>query len=197
MGRIFITSDTHFGHDKDFIWQPRGFSSSEEHDRAIIENWNSIVSWDDEVYVLGDLMLGDNESGIRKLNQLNGKIYILYGNHDSNTRIQMYANIRPTILCLGLAYILKYRGYSFYLSHYPTITSNMDTDKPLNRRVISICGHKHTKNKFCDMDKGLIYHCELDCQNNKPILLDDIIKDIQTYISLDKNDQINLCKNNI
>lgn len=194
MGKIWLTSDLHFGHDKEFIWGPRGFNSVEEHDQTIIKNWNEIVSDEDEVWVLGDLMLNDNDAGIRKLNQLKGNIRILYGNHDSATRVQLYANIRPTILGMGLAYILKYRGYSFYLSHYPTLTSNLDADKPLKRRVISICGHKHTKNKFCDMDKGLIYHCELDCQNNKPILLDDIIEDIQTYISLDKDDQINLCK---
>ena len=179
MGKIYITSDLHLGHDKDFLWGSRGFSSSEEHDRTLIEKWNSVITYDDEVYVLGDLMLGDNEEGVRKLNQLNGKIYIIYGNHDSATRIQMYANIRPTILCLGYAQVIKHSGYSFYLSHYPTLTSNMDADKPLKRRIINLCGHVHTPDKFADWDKGLIYHCELDAHNMQPILLDDIIKDIK------------------
>ncbi len=181
MGKIWLTSDLHLGHDRDFIWGPRGFNSVEEHDRAIIQNWNNLVSWDDEVWLLGDCMLGDNESGIRKLNQLAGNIYIITGNHDSATRIQMYANIRPTIHTMGLAYILKHKGYSFYLSHYPTMTSNLDIDKPLQRRVINLCGHVHTQDRFSDMDKGLIYHVELDCQNNKPVLLDDIIEDIKKY----------------
>lgn len=181
MPRIFITSDLHLGHDRDFIWGPRGFNSVEEHDRAIIENWNSVVEWDDEVWVLGDLVLGDSEAGCRKLNQLAGNIRIIYGNHDTATRIQMYANIRPTILGMGLAYILKYQGYSFYLSHYPTLTSNLDNDKPLKRRVINLCGHVHTNDKFLDMDKGLIYHIELDAHDNKPILLDTIIEDIKNY----------------
>ena len=126
-------------------------------------------------------MLNDNEGGVRKINQLAGKIYILDGNHDTATRVQLYANIRPTILNLGLAYILKYQGYSFYLSHYPTLTANGDTDKPLKRQVLSICGHSHTTNKFQDMDKGIIYHVELDAHNNKPVLLDDIIEDIKKY----------------
>lgn len=197
MGKIWLTSDLHLGHDREFIYGPRGFDSIEEHDKTIIKNWNELVSWDDEVWLLGDCMLGDNESGCRKLNQLAGNIRIIAGNHDTATRIQMYANIRPTILTMGLAYILKYQGYSFYLSHYPTITSNLDDNKPLNRRVIGVTGHCHTKNKFKDMNKGLIYHVELDAHNNKPILLDNIIEDIKYFISLDKNDQKRLYENEI
>lgn len=126
-------------------------------------------------------MLGDNEAGIRKLNQLAGNIYIIAGNHDSATRIQMYSNIRPTIHTMGLAYILKYQGISFYLSHYPTLTANGDTDKPLKRQVLNICGHSHTQDRFQDMDKGIIFHVELDTNNNKPWLLDDIITELEDY----------------
>lgn len=182
MSRIWICSDLHFGHDKDFIYGPRGFDSIEEHDKTIIKNWNELVSWNDEVWLLGDCMLGDNEAGCRKLNQLAGQIYIIAGNHDTATRIQMYVNIRPTIHVMGLAYIIKYQGYHFYLSHYPTIVSNYDDDKPLKRKLINICGHSHTQNKFKDIDKGLIYHAELDAHNNKPILLDTIIEDIKKEI---------------
>lgn len=181
MGKIWLCSDLHFGHNKPFIYEPRGFKTIEKHDKTIIQNWNSLVSWDDEVWLLGDCMLNDNEGGIRKLNQLAGKIYILAGNHDTTNRIQMYANIRPTILTMGLAYILKYQGYHFYLSHYPTLCSNYDNDKSLKQQMICLCGHKHTTDKFCDMDKGVIYHVELDCQGNKPVLLDDIIEDIKKY----------------
>lgn len=182
MGKIWLTSDLHLGHNRDFIWGPRGFNSVEEHDETIIKNWNKLVSPDDEVWCLGDLMLGDNYTGCQKLNQLAGKIYILAGNHDTSTRVQMYANLRPTILTMGLAYILKYQGYRFYLSHYPTIVGNYDADKPLKQRTINLCGHVHTQDPFYDADKGLIYHVELDAHDNKPVLLDDIIEDIKSYI---------------
>ena len=48
-GKIFLTSDTHFGHDREFLWGPRGFRSSIEHDEAVIANWNSVVGEDDDV----------------------------------------------------------------------------------------------------------------------------------------------------
>ena len=70
MDNIWCSSDLHFGHDRQFMYGPRGFSSIEEHDATIIENWNKIVKPNDTVYLLGDLMLNDNENGIKKLNQL-------------------------------------------------------------------------------------------------------------------------------
>ena len=181
MGKIWLCSDLHFGHSKPFIYEPRGFKTIEEHDETIIKNWNKLVSWNDEVWLLGDCMLNDNEGGIRKLNQLAGNIRILAGNHDTATRVQLYSNIRPTIHTMGLAYILKYQGYSFYLSHYPTMTSNLDDEKPLNRRVINLCGHRHVSDPFYDMNNGLIFHVELDTNNNKPWLLDDIITKLEDY----------------
>jgi calcineurin-like phosphoesterase family protein len=181
MSKIYLTSDWHFCHNKPFIYEPRGFSSVQEMNEAIIENHNKIVKPEDTVYCLGDCMLNDDKEGCNCIRRLNGRIYIIAGNHCTANRWQKYANIRYDITPLGLAYILKYQGYSFYLSHYPTLTVNGDTDKPLKRQVLSICGHSHTTNKFQDMDKGIIYHVELDAHNNKPVLLDDIIEDIKKY----------------
>ena len=117
MSKIWISSDTHFCHNKDFIYKPRGFNSVYEMNETIVKNWNSVVNWDDEIYLLGDVMLNNDEEGCKYLNRLAGKIYILGGNHDTANRIQQYVNIRPTILYLGLANIIKYQGYHFYLSH--------------------------------------------------------------------------------
>ena len=181
-GKIFITSDTHFCHNKEFIYQPRGFESVNEMNEEIVKRWNSIVSPIDTVYHLGDVMLNDNAVGVRFLNQCHGNIRILTGNHDTSTRVQEYVNIRPTILHIGLATIIKHKGYNFYLSHYPTITSNYDVDKPLKKRVINLCGHSHTTDPFLDWDKGLIYHCELDAHNCYPICLDDIIENIKNKL---------------
>ena len=64
MGKIWITSDTHFGHDREFIWGPRGYTSAAENDADIIKKWNEVVSSEDTVYHLGDVMLGDNINGI-------------------------------------------------------------------------------------------------------------------------------------
>jgi calcineurin-like phosphoesterase family protein len=182
MNKIWLTSDWHFNHDKPFIYEPRGFTNIEEMNETIIKIHNSMVDYDDDVYCLGDCMLGDNELGLKCIKSLKGKIHIIRGNHCTDTRIELYKTCDNVIEVLGYANILKYMGYHFYLSHYPTLTSNYDDNKLLKRRVINLCGHSHTKDKFIDMDKGLIYHVELDAHQNKPVLIDDIIEDIKNYI---------------
>ena len=181
MSRIFVTSDLHFGHDKDFLWKPRGFSSIQEHDNEVIRRWNSIVTPEDSAYVLGDIVMKDIDHGIGCLRRLNGTIYIVLGNHDSTAKIQKY-ELLENVFILSYAYVLRYRKYIFYLSHYPTITSNYDIDKPLKARVINLCGHSHTNNPWQDFDKGIIYHVELDAHNCYPVLLDDVIEEIKSQI---------------
>ena len=45
----------------------RGFKSIEEHDAEIIKRWNEVITAEDDVYILGDLMLGDNAEGMNIL----------------------------------------------------------------------------------------------------------------------------------
>lgn len=178
---VWFTSDLHLGHNKSFLYEPRGFKNIQEHDKAIIENWNKMIRPDDKVYVLGDLMLNDNEAGIEKIKQLKGQIYVVRGNHDSEVRVNLYNNC-DNIIKVTEGQFLRYGKYHFYLSHYPTLCSNFDGDKPLKARMVSLCGHSHSQNPFEDWDKGLIYHVELDAHNNFPVSIDSIIKDIKNKI---------------
>lgn len=177
MNKIYLTSDFHFCHNKPFIYEPRGFSSVHEMNEQIIKNFNEVVDWTDDLYILGDCFLNNNEEGMSYMRRLPGKKHIIWGNHDTVARQELME--LEGFNYLGYANMLKYGGYHFYLSHYPTLTSNLDDDKPLKRRIINLCGHTHTQDKFHDMDKGLIYHVELDAHDNKPVLIDDIITDIK------------------
>lgn len=177
---IWITSDTHFCHDKGFLYEPRGFSSAQEMNEAIIKNWNEMVAPEDDVYLLGDVMLSDNKEGMNCLRRLNGNIHIMLGNHDTGTRVALYATLF-NVVEISFAHLLKYKGYRFYLSHYPTLTANHDDDKPLRRKVINLAGHSHTPDKWADWDKGAIYHVELDAHANYPVALDKIIEDLVNY----------------
>ena len=179
---IYVTSDTHFGHDKIFLYNPRGFNNIWEHDKTIIENWNKIIKPEDEVFHLGDVMLGNNDYGLSCLSQLNGNIHIILGNHCTDTRIELYKKLW-NVVSVDYAYRLRYKGLNFFLTHYPTLTSNYDYDKPLKTKVINLCGHSHTSDPFSDWDKGLIFHTELDTNDCKPWLLDDIIIKIKEKLN--------------
>lgn len=178
MSKVFITSDLHLGHDRSFIYEPRGFKSIEEHDEEIIKRWNSVIDAGTEVYCLGDLMLGNNDHGLECIKKLNGNIHIIRGNHDTDTRMKLYGTC-PNIVEIVEGKFLKYKKYHFYLSHYPCLCGNFDEDKPLRERIVSLCGHQHSKDPFVDWDKGLIFHCELDGNNCYPWDLDEIINKLK------------------
>ena len=174
MSKIFVTSDTHFGHDREFLWGPRGFTNSKEHDEAIIKNWNEIVGPEDIVYHLGDLMLGANDYGIECVKRLNGTIKLIRGNHDTDARWKLYATL-PNVECIGWAEVIKYKKYNFYLSHHPTLTSNLEKAPYLRMHLINLYGHTHQQKQFYN-DIPYLFHVGLDSNNCKPILIDDAIE---------------------
>lgn len=183
MDNIWCSSDLHFGHDRQFMYGPRGFSSIEEHDATIIENWNKIVKPNDTVYLLGDLMLNDNENGIKKLNQLNGIIFYIRGNHCSNARCALYREKTSMIPLSGFfetswATVQKINSYNVYLSHYPTYTSYIENMAPLKQHILNFHGHTHSKDKFYQ-DIPFMYNVALDAHKNAPVSFDEIISDIE------------------
>ena len=186
MSNIFFTSDTHFCHDRGFLYEPRGFSSIEEHDETIIENWNKTVKSEDVIYLLGDSMLNDNDKGIQCLNKLHGLILFIRGNHDSDERIYRIYHECPNIVFVAngsenfcvVAALKKFKGYNVYLSHYPTYTSYIENMAPLKHHLLNLHGHTHSKNKFYQ-DIPFMYNVALDAHNNTPVSFDEIISDIE------------------
>ena len=175
MSKIFLTSDLHLGHNKEFLYKPRGYDSIIEHDKQLIQNWNSIITDDDIVYILGDLMLGNNDYGASTFNHLCGMKHIILGNHDTDIRIAFYSDLRG-VIDIKYADMIKYGKYHFYVSHYPTILKNFDEPS----RVIGLHGHTHSPDKF-QYIQNYSYNVALDAHNNFPIELNEILNDIKTY----------------
>ena len=148
---------------------------------AIVERWNSVVKPEDIVYHLGDVMLNDNDKGMEYLKKLNGEIHILRGNHDTDNRIGLYA-AAPNVVSTGdYATVIKYGKYSFYLSHYPTLTSNFDNNASLKNHVINLFGHTHQQGNFYQ-DNPYMYHVGMDSHNCYPVSIEQIIEDIKKEI---------------
>ena len=179
---IYLISDWHFCHQRDFIYKPRGFNSPEEMNATIIERHNAIVKPEDDVYCLGDCIMNNNEEGIKCINQLNGKIHIICGNHDTKTKIELYKKCKNIVEVCDAKW-LKVNGQMYFLSHYPCLTDNQDADKPLSRKVINLCGHLHTLDKWIDWNKGLIYHVDCDAQHCTPIEINKIKEEIKNKLA--------------
>ena len=82
----------------------------------------------------------------------------------------------------GFATTFKYKKKQFMLSHYPTITSNMETNPYMT--VFNLYGHTHQNTNFYE-NSPFMYHVGVDSHNCYPILIDDIISEI--YAEIDKN----------
>lgn len=175
---IWFTSDTHFGHNKEFVWKVRGFDSCEEMNEAIVERWNSRVKDEDDIWHLGDIMLGD-PSNLEYLKRLKGRIHIIYGNHDTNNRIDMY-NTVPNVVSAAWADRQKFNGYHFYMSHFPTITSNLEKES-LKQCTINLFGHTHQKTNFY-LEYPFMYHVGCDSHNCEPVSLDQVIYDMEQKV---------------
>ena len=76
---VFFTADPHFDDEGIIRYENRPFAGAAEMNRAIIEKWNAVVSETDEVYIVGDV--GNAEY----ISSLNGKKYLIKGNHDRLT----------------------------------------------------------------------------------------------------------------
>jgi calcineurin-like phosphoesterase family protein len=187
---IYFTSDLHLGHDQEFIWGARGFNSVAEMNEKIITRWNSRITKDDDVYILGDLVMGGVEN-VELLKQLNGKIHIIYGNHDGPKKREAYAELENVVEC-GWANMIKYKKYSFYLSHYPTITDNEDIGEIVSPKecVINLFGHTHQFDDFYDTNDGYnfrMYHVGVDSHDCFPVPIDEVIEEIKMVFQKSKD----------
>ena len=187
---IYFTSDLHLGHDQEFIWGARGFNSVAEMNEKIITRWNNRITKDDDVYVLGDLVMGGVEN-VELLKQLNGKIHIIYGNHDGPKKREAYAELENVVEC-GWANMIKYKRYNFYLSHYPTITDNEDIGEIVSPKecVINLFGHTHQFSDFYDTNDGYnfrMYHVGVDSHDCFPVPIDEVIEEIKIVFQKSKD----------
>ena len=78
-------SDLHFGHRNVIGFDHRPFADVEDMDRVMIQLWNSRVSKDDEVYIVGDLCYRSEKTPDWYLRQLKGHKHLIIGNHDLDT----------------------------------------------------------------------------------------------------------------
>jgi len=128
---IFVTSDQHFDHKNIIKYSKRPFAELGEMNQAIISRWNKTVSPTDTVYVLGDFCFGKYPATY--LNQLNGHLHLIKGNHDSKptTRYEKWVDVSDYKE-------IKHEGVSFVLCHYP-----FETWRKSHHGAIHLHGHCH------------------------------------------------------
>lgn len=137
MKNIFFISDTHFGHANMLTFinydgtRMRPFSSVEECDELMIENWNKLVKPTDTIYHLGDIIYHcKNRDEI--MQRLNGEKILIKGNHDKDQLgwyMKYFKDIRGTHHIDG----------NYLLGHFPIHPDSK------GRFVRQLHGHIHAQ----------------------------------------------------
>lgn len=81
--KVFVTADPHFDHENIIKYCDRPFINREQMNHVLTKNWNSVVSDEDIVYVIGDFTLSSKKERVREiLSLLKGRKFLVMGNHD-------------------------------------------------------------------------------------------------------------------
>lgn len=140
MSNVYFISDTHFGSEKLIKIENRPFSSVDEMNYAIINNWNQTVGKDDTVIHLGDVAYEDIDyfklSHI--INQLNGHKILIMGNHDKYTTKKYWESVFHEVYDYPIIY-----NHWYMLSHEPLY---MNAHMP----YVNIFGHVHSNPTYKD-----------------------------------------------
>ena len=127
--QTWIVSDTHFFHANIGLYcnRPDGWQET------IIENWNRLVGPDEVIFHLGDLAFGKREALVSLVSLLNGRLYLMRGNHDRRS-CSFYQ--RQGITLVPDPYHLTLpSGIKLVFSHRPIL--------PLDPGVTNLHGHIH------------------------------------------------------
>jgi calcineurin-like phosphoesterase family protein len=166
----YYISDLHLGHENIIKLCNRPFKSVEDMDRILIDNWNSVITPDDEVYILGDLVFRASNSPLDYFKKLNGKKYLIKGNHDN-----IRADWRPYFEWIRDYAEIKDNGKDVILFHYPIVEWNK-----FFRHSIHLYGHIHnsTNNQAYKILKKISnsYNVGADVIGFTPRTLDEVIK---------------------
>lgn len=195
---IWFTSDLHFGHENIIRYTNRPYHSVDNMNKLLIMNWNERVGPDDEVYVIGDVALGKLRETVPLCLQLNGKKYLVPGNHDGCTpghrkfgraMIDLYQasgfEILPEqVLKVYMAQLTQFPHHAsttFLLCHYPYAKGAVEkhgkdeqtdarTPKPGDYWLLH--GHTHQPERVTG-PKSI--HVGVDAWGQRPVSMEEIM----------------------
>ena len=179
LDRVFFTADTHFSEERILRYRPQ-FSSTAEMDEFLIGRWNEVVPRDGIVFHLGDFSDTDIDNINRIAIRLNGKIFLVPGNHDNEIQSKhSYYQKQSIITCLEHQKILQYQTTRIILNHYPLLCY----PRANSGRVWQLFGHVHTGAAVPGEDTPrlqylLPYQYDVGVENNNyaPISLREIVR---------------------
>ena len=165
----YFTADTHFGHTNIIYHTNRPFKNTNEMDNKLIDNFNSIVGSQDDLYIIGDYsMVGPTKRlYLEKITRrLIGHKHLILGNHDRLKPFK-YIDIGFESVHTSLELHIPEIGRCL-LNHDPSVSCMV-------RDWILLCGHVHDLFRSIDY----VINVGVDVWDFKPVSIsqiEDILK---------------------
>lgn len=186
----WYTSDLHLGHANIIKFCGRPWPNVDEMNEGIVSNWNELVdpNWD-EVYVLGDLALGKLDDSLAIATRLNGRKFLVPGNHDrcwsghkkvSSRDIDRYTEAGFTILHSQVRHFMGAELQAVLLCHFPYAGDSQELDRYVDHRpkdegLWLLHGHTHWATRTTS-DHPRQIHVGMDAWHYRPVHLDQILE---------------------
>lgn len=113
----YYIADLHLGHTNIIRLSKRPYTTIDEMDKDLIDKWNSVVSDNDDIYIVGDLIFRTNKGYEYYLKQLKGKKHLIIGNHDHKMLKQK--GIDKYFESIDDLLMINDDKYTIVLCHYP------------------------------------------------------------------------------
>ena len=182
---VFFTSDTHFNHTNIIRVCSRPFKDVEHMNETLIANWNRVVGPDNIVFHLGDFCLGGSAEWTKILKRLNGKIYLIAGNHDMKNLRQNYTKYFELIT---MQMYIEVDKQKIYLNHCPFLCYSGSYDD-----TWQLFGHVHTSRNNIGKDKPRLqmlfstqYDVGVDNNDFTPVSFAQVKAIIEKQVELSK-----------
>lgn len=109
---------------------------------TLIKNWNEKVPEDGIVFILGDFCLGKFPAWESIANRLNGKKYLIKGNHDIRQNLRNEDRLNQIFDWVGSQMLIEVGNRRIYLNHYPFLCygGTYNTEK---EAIWALSGHTH------------------------------------------------------
>lgn len=124
----FFTADPHLGHKKSLEYCRRPFATVNEMDETLISNWNRKIGHRSVVFVGGDFAFGKPERVAEYAARLNGRKYLVLGNHDhhwaSKTKAELVLRQFEGVFDLMHLVVNDNPPQEIMLGHYAMLTWN-------------------------------------------------------------------------
>ena len=136
----------------------------DEMNQQIIQNWNSVVSDKDQVFLLGDVAFCSKSRAKELVSQLNGTKILIMGNHDRQRSCKAWEEIGFDMVS---PYPIIYKNY-VVMMHEPPEYFNNDTP------YFYVYGHVHSTPNYRDYTNHSAC-VSIERLNYTPALLEDVL----------------------